>query len=190
MLGPQRAVLHPCVRLLFFCSLGCAAFCGDDTTRDYTAVPGIRRPTPSSGTIREPSSASTFVSAPAAAPYSLVHRSRSSRKTRSGSTPKVHVRDSAGRQWVAKFGEEAKPDTFGSRMAWALGYYTEINYFVPRGVIRGARASSGAESRSTKAGRFTAARFQLRARSPEYLGGVSWSWDENPFVGHTRSSTD
>ena len=91
-------------------------------------------------------------------------------KEKSGSTPKIRVRDAAGRQWVIKFGEEASSDTFASRIAWALGYTTSVNYYVPRGVVRGY-------------GRFTGGRFQLRASSPRYLDGVSWSWEKNPFVG-------
>jgi hypothetical protein len=91
-------------------------------------------------------------------------------KDDSGSTRKIRVRDAAGRRWVVKFGEEARPDTFASRIAWAAGYYTSVNYFVPRGYVRGY-------------GRFAAGRFQLRSRSPEYLDGVSWSWERNPFVG-------
>jgi hypothetical protein len=87
-----------------------------------------------------------------------------------GTTKKIRVRDAAGRNWVVKFGEEARPDTFGSRLAWAMGYYTSVNYFVPRGHVRGY-------------GRFTAGRFQLRSNSPQYLDGVSWSWEKNPFRG-------
>jgi hypothetical protein len=91
-------------------------------------------------------------------------------KEKGGSTEKVKVRDAAGRRWVVKFGDEARADTFASRMAWALGYYTEVNYFVPRGVIRGY-------------GRFDGGRFQLRSASPRFLKVVSWSWENNPFVG-------
>src|SRR3954447_1806385 len=101
----------------------------------------------------------------------------------SGSTPKIEVRDAAGRRWSVKFGPEASPDAFASRVAWAIGYYTEINYFVPKGVIRGVRDLRQARRAIDDAGRFTAARFQLRAASPRYLPGVSWSWDDNPFVG-------
>ena len=51
----------------------------------------------------------------------------------SGTTPKVHVNDANDRQWVIKFGNEASPDTFCTRLAWAVGYYAEPNYFVPEG---------------------------------------------------------
>jgi hypothetical protein len=40
----------------------------------------------------------------------------------SGSNPKVLVRDANGREWDIKFGVEARPDTFCSRLAWAAGY--------------------------------------------------------------------
>src|SRR5579872_2988341 len=54
-----------------------------------------------------------------------------------GTTPKVKVRDAAGRKWVIKFGPEASPDTFCTRLAWAVGYYVEPEYFVGDGVIEG-----------------------------------------------------
>src|SRR3954463_5770234 len=57
----------------------------------------------------------------------------------SGTTPKVQVRDANDRSWVVKFGSEASPDTFCTRLAWAVGYFAEPNYFVPEGVIDGAR---------------------------------------------------
>jgi len=49
----------------------------------------------------------------------------------SGHTKKWRVRDGQGREWVVKFGNEAQPETAASRLVWAAGYYTDIDYFVP-----------------------------------------------------------
>lgn len=100
-----------------------------------------------------------------------------------GRSPKVLVRDGAGRKWSVKFGDEVGGDVFGSHLAWALGYYAEPTYYVARGTIRGGLAGKEFEEHIDAAGRFRHARFQLRSKSPEFLTGVSWSWKENPFVG-------
>jgi hypothetical protein len=101
----------------------------------------------------------------------------------SGTTPKVLARDGAGRRWSVKFGKEVSADVFGSRMAWALGYYAEPTYYVREGAFRRAVALKGLEDYIDAAGRFRHARFQLRSKSPEYLSDVGWSWTDNPFVG-------
>lgn len=102
----------------------------------------------------------------------------------SGTTPKIQVKDAAGRHWVVKFGEEASADTFCTRLAWALGYYVEPQYLVAEGTIEGAsgiqRARKFVEAGS---GRFRAGRFQLRSREPKFLRTVNWSWSDNPFLG-------
>ena len=101
----------------------------------------------------------------------------------SGSTPKIQVRDANDRRWVVKFGDEASPDTFCTRLAWAVGYYAEPNYFVANGAIEGARNLRRARKDVDSKGRFEAARFQLRTKDPKFLKTVNWSWTDNPFIG-------
>ena len=111
------------------------------------------------------------------APFSFVEEDTS------GSTPKVRVRDANDRQWVVKFGDEASPDTFCTRVAWAVGYYTEPNYFVSEGVIEGARNLQRARKEINDKGHFEGGRFQLRTKDPKFLKTVNWSWTDNPFLG-------
>lgn len=101
----------------------------------------------------------------------------------SGSQPKVAVKDANGRSWVIKFGPEATPDTFATRLAWAVGYWVEPNYFVADGVISGVGHLTRARNVVHEDGRFRRGRFQLRSSSPEYLDNINWNWDANPFVG-------
>src|SRR5436309_8459448 len=54
-----------------------------------------------------------------------------------GHTKKWRVRDGSGNEWVVKFGNEAQPETAASRLVWAAGYYTDIDYFVPEVNIEG-----------------------------------------------------
>jgi hypothetical protein len=159
------------------------AFCDGGPTRDYTAVPGILRA--NSVLWHDPGAVERLDLRYGAGGRALRPRPPFTfvKEDSSGTTPKVQVRDAAGRIWAVKFGVEAQPDTFGSRMAWAMGYYTEINYFVARGVIHATHGLKRAKKELDDEGRFTAARFQLRTDVPKYLGGVSWAWEQNPFVG-------
>jgi hypothetical protein len=101
----------------------------------------------------------------------------------SGTSPKVAVKDANGRSWVIKFGPEAIPDTFSTRMAWAVGYWVEPNYLVANGVISGVGRLTRARADVDQNGVFHDGRFQIRSSSPEYLVNVNWDWDRNPFVG-------
>src|SRR5215216_6096324 len=40
-----------------------------------------------------------------------------------GSQPCVSVRDAAGCEWRVKWGQEVHTEVFGTRVAWALGYF-------------------------------------------------------------------
>ncbi len=101
----------------------------------------------------------------------------------SGSTPKVKVRDANDRSWVIKFGQESSPDTFCTRLAWALGYYVEPTYYVADGVIEGVKDLQRARKEIDAQGRFQDGRFQLRSKEPKFLKSVNWSWTDNPFLG-------
>jgi hypothetical protein len=85
-----------------------------------------------------------------------------------GYSKKYRVRDGAGREWVAKFGVEAQPETAATRLLWAVGYNTDITYLVPSVTIEGK-------------GTFENVRFEGREPHVKRLG--EWKWNENPFVG-------
>ena len=101
----------------------------------------------------------------------------------SGSTPKIKVKDANGRSWVVKFGQEASPDTFCTRLAWALGYYVEPTYYVEDGTVENVGALKRAHGEVDANGHFQAGRFQLRAAEPKFLKYITWSWTDNPFIG-------
>lgn len=101
----------------------------------------------------------------------------------SGSNPKIKVKDARGVEWNLKWSEEAKPEVFASRLAWACGYVAQPEYFVQHGRIAGVKRLTRARSVIGPDGSFENARFQLRTRSPKFLKKQSWSWSYNPFVG-------
>ena len=85
-----------------------------------------------------------------------------------GYSTKYLVRDAAGREWVAKIGKEAQPDTSANRLVWAVGYETEIAYLVPSLNIIGK-------------GTFENVRLEARPKDVKRTG--EWSWEQNPFSG-------
>jgi hypothetical protein len=85
-----------------------------------------------------------------------------------GYSKKFRVRDGAGREWVAKVGKEAQSETAAVRLAWAVGYVTEINYLVPRLNVEGK-------------GVFENVRLEARPEGVKRLD--NWKWDKNPFTG-------
>src|ERR1035441_6365229 len=48
-----------------------------------------------------------------------------------GTNPKFDVHDENGVKWKVKLGAEARPETVASRLVWAVGYYTNEDYFLP-----------------------------------------------------------
>ena len=89
------------------------------------------------------------------------------KEEKGGYSKKYRVRDGSGREWVAKIGKEAQSETSAVRLLWGIGYFTEINYLVPRVTIPGK-------------GTFTNVRFEARPDAWKRVG--EWKWKQNPFV--------
>ncbi|HVQ36582.1 MAG TPA: hypothetical protein VMS31_03565, partial [Pyrinomonadaceae bacterium] len=90
------------------------------------------------------------------------------------------VTDGAGKVWVAKLGKEAQPETASSRLVWALGYMTEINYLVPCVHIQGAPEPRYKVKRCEGNG-FANVKFEARPAGVKRLD--PWSWTKNEFSG-------
>lgn len=105
------------------------------------------------------------------------------REETEGTAPKVLVRDARGTQWSVKFGEEAKAETFASRIAWAAGYLAEPTYFVREGRIEGAGQLRRAAA-FVQGGQFEGARFELRDPSSYRLvPDSSWTLEDKRVDG-------
>ena len=83
-----------------------------------------------------------------------------------GNNLKFRLREKSGREWVAKAADESQPEVAATRLLWAIGYPTEVDYIVPKLNI-------------AKWGRKENVRFE--ARPDGVKRGERWSWDENPF---------
>lgn len=107
----------------------------------------------------------------------------------SGSQPCVSVRDGRSRLWRAKWGHEAKPETFAVRVAFACGYFAEVTHLVTEGTIEGVSGLGRACKHVGEDGSFREARFELEDRNVRMLFDEhSWSWNDNPFVGTKQLS--
>jgi hypothetical protein len=100
------------------------------------------------------------------------------RDEQTGYSVKYHVKDGAGRSWVVKVGNEARPETASVRLIAALGYVTETDYLVPCVQIPGAATPRKDVPRCEGKG-FADARFEARPEDVKRLG--PWSWKNNPF---------
>ena len=101
-----------------------------------------------------------------------------------GTFPCVSVRDARGRVWRVKWGDEVHTEAFAARLAWAAGYFVEINYFVPSGRIDGAGTLQRAGECISGDGAFHSARFELDEPGVvKHFDEHSWAWNDNPFVG-------
>jgi hypothetical protein len=95
------------------------------------------------------------------------------RDEQTGYSVKYHVKDGAGKTWVVKVGNEARPETAAARLVWALGYPTEIHYLVPCVHIPGAAKPRKDVPRCEGDG-FADARFEARPEEVKRLD--IWSW--------------
>lgn len=101
-----------------------------------------------------------------------------------GSRPCIAARDGAGRLWRIKWGDEAKPEAFAARFAWALGYFAEVTHYMPQGRIDGVTTLTRAHDCVDADGTFRDARFELEDRAVRmFFDEHSWAWDDNPFIG-------
>jgi hypothetical protein len=101
----------------------------------------------------------------------------------SGTNPKVKVKDARGTLWSVKWGKEAKPSVFATRLVWACGYTVETEYLLTRGQILGAHGLKRAAGSIQGDGYFSDARFQLRSDHPKFLKDHNWAWTSNPSLG-------
>lgn len=100
----------------------------------------------------------------------------------SGYSVKWKVRDVSGKKWVVKLGNESRPETAATRLIWAAGYPTEINYLVPCVKITNAPKPPSDKSVKRCEGKgFANVRFEARPEEAKRLD--IWSWKENPFAG-------
>ena len=99
-----------------------------------------------------------------------------------GSNPKYVVRDRDKVKWTIKLGMEARPETVASRLVWAVGYFTNEDYFLqdlqvdemPAHLKRGGKLIG-------PGGSMHAARLKRHLEDQKKI--ENWKWRDDPLTG-------
>ena len=99
-----------------------------------------------------------------------------------GTNPKFDVKDSSGTEWKVKLGEEVQPETVASRLVWAVGYFTDEDYFVPEIYVKDlpAHLHRGQKDIGPN-GAIQNVRLKRHIGGEKKIG--DWRWNEDPFTG-------
>jgi hypothetical protein len=99
-----------------------------------------------------------------------------------GQNSKIDVADSHGDKWRAKLGIEAQPETVASRLLWAVGFFTNENYFYPELTVQGLPTHlHRGQGHVISPGHIEGVRLQRHAR--EEKKSSRWNWQHNHFAG-------
>jgi hypothetical protein len=99
-----------------------------------------------------------------------------------GHNSKFEAEDAKGKKWKIKLGIEAQPETVASRLLWAIGYFSNEDYFVRDLQVEGLPAHlRRGQGHVISPGHLDYARLQ---RPPEgEKKSANWDWSHNPFCG-------
>src|SRR5206468_1323428 len=104
------------------------------------------------------------------------------KEAKGGTNPKFDVRDEDGTKWTAKLGVEARPETVAAHLLWAVGFFTDEDYFVPQLSVDG--IPSNLQRGQTLIGRSgTIENVRLKRHVKEMRKSGHWKWKANPFTG-------
>jgi hypothetical protein len=113
--------------------------------------------------------------APPAGPFQFL------KEDLNGTNPKFTAKDANGTKWKVKLGAEARPETVATRLLWAVGYFADEDYFVPRAQLTDVppklRRLRGLISNDSIV---TNVRFEREDKSEKKE--ERWSWKHNPFA--------
>src|SRR3984957_5980153 len=98
-----------------------------------------------------------------------------------GTNPKFVVRDKDDVKWKVKLGEEVRPETVASRLVWAVGYFTNEDYFLPDLQVAELPRLRRGQNQVMAGGTLHNVRLKRYLKGEEKLG--SWEWRNDPFTG-------
>ncbi|MGH9401916.1 MAG: hypothetical protein ACRD2P_07410 [Terriglobia bacterium] len=100
----------------------------------------------------------------------------------SGSNPKYEVRDLAGNKWKIKLGPEARPEIAATRLVWAVGYFTNEDYYIPEVQVQNLPSHvKRGQKWIGPGGIMRDVRLKRYPKGEKKLG--DWQWKHNPFIG-------
>jgi len=97
-----------------------------------------------------------------------------------GTNPKFNVKSDDGVKWKIKLGAETRPETAASRLLWAVGYFVNEDYFLPKLNVSDlpAHLHRGGKMVGSN-GEMHNARLKRHLKGEEKVG--NWSWRDDPF---------
>ena len=100
-----------------------------------------------------------------------------------GHSPKFDVEDESGKKWRAKLGAEAQPEPDATRLLWAVGYFTNENYYLSEMTVKGlpGNLSRGGQEFVILPDRVKGVRLQRHPKHEKKAG--TWNWRSNRFFG-------
>jgi hypothetical protein len=99
-----------------------------------------------------------------------------------GTNPKFVVRDEDGVKWKVKLGAEARPETVASRLTWAVGYFTNEDYFLQDLRVRNMPAHLHRGQKLVEPdGSIHNVRLKRYLEGEQKIG--DWRWRQDPFTG-------
>ncbi len=99
-----------------------------------------------------------------------------------GHNSKFEAEDANGRKWKVKLGIEAQPEVVASRLLWAIGYFTNDNYFLRDVPVENLPAHlNRGQGHVSSPNHLDYAR--LQRRPPGEKKEANWDWRHNSFVG-------
>lgn len=98
-----------------------------------------------------------------------------------GTSPKFDVRDENGVKWRLKLGPEAKPETVATRLLWAVGYFTNDDYFLADVRVEHMRLPKRGRKLIASDGALHDVRLKRYLKGEKKTG--NWHWRNNPFSG-------
>ena len=98
-----------------------------------------------------------------------------------GGSPKFVVEDGQGVRWKVKLGSEAKSDAAATRLLSAVGYFADVNYYLPQLQVSGLPHLGRGQDYVSTDGTVHEARLERMENELKKID--DWSWFYNPFVG-------
>lgn len=98
-----------------------------------------------------------------------------------GSNPKFDAVDQSGTKWKVKMGVEARPETVATRLVWAVGYYTDEDYFLPVVRVKEMPRLSRGRKYIEPDGTIQNVRLKRNPGDGKKIG--TWQWADDPFSG-------
>jgi len=100
---------------------------------------------------------------------------------KSGSSPKFDVKDAKGVTWRVKLGAEPQSETAATRLLWAVGYFVDEDYYLPKLKVEGLPKLRRGQNYVSDDGLVQGARLKRKDKNNHKIG--KWDWFKNPFVG-------